>query len=59
MLLTYTLISFFQFFFPDSRPIILYYVTSVMCLFIIQEIKETENKRKRKIKSKKIDNKIK
>ena len=26
-----------------------------MCLFIIQEIKETENKIKRKIKSKKID----
>jgi len=31
-----------------------------MCLFIIQEIKEKENKRKREIKSNKIDkNKIK
>jgi len=28
-----------------------------MCLFIIQEIKETEKKRKREIKSKKIDKK--
>jgi len=26
-----------------------------MCLFIVQEIKETENKRKREIKSKKTD----
>jgi len=30
-------------------------VTVVTCLFIIQEIKEKENKRKREIKSKKID----
>jgi len=28
-----------------------------MCLFIIQKIKETENKRRREIKSKKIDKK--
>jgi len=31
------------------------YVTVVICIFIVQEIKETENKRKREIKSKKID----
>jgi len=38
-----------------SRSITQCYVTVVMCLFIIQEIKETEDKIKRKIKSKKID----
>ena len=37
-----------------------HHVTIVTCLFIIQEIKETENERKREIKLKKIDkNKIK
>jgi len=32
-----------------------HHVTIVTCLFIIQEIKETKNKRKREIKLKKID----
>ena len=37
-----------------------HYVTVVMCLFIVQKIKETKNKRKIKIKLKKINkNKIK
>ena len=34
-----------------------HHVTVVMCLFIVQKIKEIENKRKRKIKLKKIDKK--
>jgi len=35
-------------------------MTAIMCLFIVQETKEYEKKRKRKIKLKKIDkNKIK
>jgi len=37
-----------------------YYVTTIIYLFIVQKIKETENKIKIKIKTKKIDrNKIK
>ena len=52
---------FFQPLFLNFRPIILCYVichmTAVTCLFIVQEIKETEKKRKRKIKSKRIDKK--
>jgi len=40
---------------------ILYYVTHyviiVMCLFIVQEVKVKEKKRKREIKSRKIDKK--
>ena len=50
------LISSFQFFFLDSRPMtshhVTYHVTTVMCLFII---KEKEKKKKRNIKSRKID----
>ena len=36
---------------------VIYHITTVMCLFIVQEIKETKNKIKRKIKSRKIDKK--
>jgi len=32
-----------------------YHITTVIYLFIVQEIKETKKKRKRKIKSRKID----
>ena len=50
--------SFFQSFLLNFRLITLchmtYYVTTIMYLFIVQKIKETENKIKIKIKSKKI-----
>ena len=54
---------FFQPLFLYFRPMILchvmHHVTMVTCLFIVQKIKEIEKKKNRKIKSKKIDKKIK
>ena len=56
--LIYILMSYFQPFLLDFMPMISCYVmchvTMVTCIFIIQEIKKTENKRKKEIKSKKI-----